>query len=222
MFDAVIFDFDGVIVDSEQAHFEACHSVFAEKGINFSRKQYQQQYIGFSDHDMFPRIFADAGKNASYQTIESMIAEKINIYRIIITQKNQVPTVKGLYAFVNYAIEKKKRIGICSAASKREVIAALNKLYQDGLPKCFETVVTANDVSFTKPHPDPYLLVADNLMVEPKKCLVIEDSPTGIESAKGAGMHVAALTTSYQNQLLQQADLIVHDFDELLSKALLD
>ncbi|MBN2689195.1 MAG: HAD family phosphatase [Gammaproteobacteria bacterium] len=215
MFKALIFDFDGVIVDSEQAHYEACRRVFSEIGLHLSRREYQQKYIGLSDKEMFPKVLEDKGRAVTDETIYGMIIQKINAYRSIITDANQVPVVTGLYAFIDDLVRQQKRIGICSGSSKREVMVTLDKLYQDHLQSCFETIVTANDVSFTKPHPEGYLLAADNLMVDPSYCMVIEDSPVGIEAAKGAGMYVVGLTTTYNAYALKNADLVVSDFDAL-------
>lgn len=213
MFEAIIFDFDGVILNSEPLHYEAVTHVLKKFSIILSFEEYTKKYIGLSDKEMFPMLIQDKGLPLPINSINSLINEKVATYTNIINDKNNLPIINGVESYICNAVQDDKKIAICTGSTKKEISTALNKLK---LHQHFDTIVSAEDVQFGKPSPEGYLLTAKRLGVQTNKCLVIEDSPHGISAAKNAGMHVIALTTTHASQWLQNADQIVADFEALL------
>lgn len=213
MFEAIIFDFDGVILDSEPLHYEAVTNVLKKIGIILSYKEYAKKYIGLSDKEMFPLLLKDKGCVFSAGAIALLINEKIDVYTRIIDACNKLPIITSVDQYIYNALQNDQKVAICTGSTKIEISTALDKL---NLRQHFDTIVTAEDVQSGKPSPEGYLLTAKRLGVPTNKCLVIEDSPHGITAAKNAGMHVVALATTHENQWLQNADQIVTGFEALL------
>lgn len=216
IFEAVIFDFDGVILDSEPLHYAACCEVIKEIGLELLYKEYIEQYIGLSDKEMFPKLLANKGYACSQDAANVLINKKIEIYTDTINNHPELPFIFGMYRYISYIKESKKKIAICSGSTRKEVISVLNKFNGGHLLSYFNTIVTAEDVKYGKPSPEGYLLAAKCLGTSPSQCLAIEDSPLGVDAAKKAGMQVIALQTTYDKQRLNKADLIVDSFMDLL------
>lgn len=216
MFEALIFDFDGVILDSEPLHYEACCRVFNPLGITLSYEEYVQKYIGTCDKDTFPELLKSNGHLFTAQEINALIKQKVDSYIHIITHRNPLPMIKDLDNYLFSVKKSIRKMAICSGSTRHEIQFALEKLYQGKLQSAFDCIVTSEDVTSGKPSPEGYLLTAKELGVPAGKCLVIEDSPHGIHAAKSAGMHVIGLCTSYTPDDLSQADRIVSGYHELL------
>jgi len=215
MYEAVIFDFDGVIVNSEPLHYQACCAVFQKIGIAISHEEYMQKYVGLSDKELFPHVFQEKQYHFSADEIHAFIQEKIKHYTDIISNITQFPVITGLENFIDHLVKQNKMLAICSGSTKEEIASVLKKWNQHHLKDHFKTMVTSEDVIHGKPSPEGYLLTAKRLNIPTQHCLVIEDSPFGITAAKNAGMFVVALLTSHSRQVLKDADLIVNNFDEL-------
>ena len=112
--------------------------------------------------------------------------------------------------------ERGLRLAICSGSTKPEIEAVLTKAHEGKLASFFEIMVTSEDVMQGKPSPEGYLLTAKKLGVSPHRCMVIEDTPHGIQAAKQVGMNVIALLTTYKKYQLAEANKIVNSFKELL------
>ncbi|KTC83781.1 HAD family hydrolase [Legionella brunensis] len=216
MFQAVIFDFDGVILDSEPLHFKACSYVFKKLGLALSYDEYVEKYLGFSDKEMFPKFFSERGCSFSLDKIKDLIREKTVRYQEIIKQCDDLPMIDSVDQCIVNISKKIPKIAICSGSTRNEIGVVLAKLKQGRLQAYFDTIVTAEDVQRGKPSPDGYLLTAQRLNVLPNQCLVIEDTPHGVEAAKAAGMYVVALLTSYTKNQLQNADKIINNFSQLI------
>ena len=212
-FSAIIFDFDGVILDSEPLHYEAVTDVLNKLGLKLNYKEYTEKYIGLSDKEMFPMLLKNKGFHFSADAISSLINEKIDAYTHIINNHHELPLITGVDLYIHKAIQNDKKIAICTGSTKNEISITLAKLM---LIHLFNTIVTAEDVRHGKPSPESYLLTAKRLGVPANQCIVIEDTPHGITAAKNAGMYVIALTTTHENQCLQNADQVVAGFEELL------
>ncbi len=217
MFEAVIFDFDGVILDSEPIHFEAYSHVLNEIGLTISHPEYMGKYIGLSDKEIFPKLLKNKGLNASLSEIELFIERKIAFYTEILNDKVDLPLISDADLYINFLLNSKKSLAICSGASTKKINSALVKLNGGKLMPYFHTIITADNVQNGKPSPEGYLLAAERLKVPPFKCVVIEDSPHGVNAAKKAGMFVIALLTTHNRDQLRQADKIVNGFSDLLS-----
>lgn len=217
MFEAVIFDFDGVIMDSEPIHYQAFCEVFGKIGLDLSYAEYAEKYIGLSDKEIFPKLLESRGFNFADNEIDSLLTKKIATYTDIIKASDHLPMIAGLYEFMKKIAASGKKMAICTGSSRDEVMAVLSKTHQGTLPSFFTSIVTFEDVQFGKPSPEGYLLTAKRLNIPPEKCLVIEDSPHGIEAATQSGMYVTALLTTHAREQLQKAHKIVHNFAEVLS-----
>jgi len=218
MYEALIFDFDGVILNSEPIHIKACCSVFSEMGITLPSSDYFSKYIGLSDKQMFPLIIAEEGLAISAEMIGNMIEKKIQAYASLIGNSDHLPIVNGLEQFIDVSIDHFGKAAICTGSTKIEVMSVLNKLNLENLHSRFDTMVTSDDVQEGKPSPEGYLLTAKRLATSPDRCLVIEDSPHGIDAAKTAGMDVIALTTTFAKERLSKADEVFDDFVSILDK----
>lgn len=214
MFKAVIFDFDGVILDSEPIHYQACDAIFSEIGIKLTYQNYCENYIGLSDREIFPQVLKD--KNYSIKEIHELIDKKSQKFTEIINASHKLPIVPGVDDYLKKLVDERQRIAICSGATCSEINVTLAKLNQGELKPYFETIVTVDDVSRGKPSPEGYLLTADRLKISPSDCMVFEDTPHGIEAARAAGMYVVALLTTHKKKQLLLADKIINHFSELL------
>lgn len=218
MFKAIIFDFDGVILDSEPIHFEACCSVLQRLGITLNYKDYVNTYLGMSDKEFFPKLLNDLNHPSSDRLLANLLGEKEDAYTDIIRRKPILPIISGVDHYIRKVAQCVDRLGICSGSTKKEISAVLAKLDGGALSAYFNTIITSEDVQEGKPSPEGYLLTAKKLAVLPNECLVIEDTPPGAMAAKNAGMFVTALLTTYNNAQFQDiADRTVYGFDELFN-----
>ncbi|EHL31380.1 HAD family hydrolase [Legionella drancourtii] len=216
MFEAVIFDFDGVILDSEPIHYEACCAVLGALGIKLSYTEFMAHYLGLADKDMFPKLLHDKGFHFSADEIKQLIQQKENVYTHIISSREYLPLIADFEQFIFKIAFTVKKIAICSGSSRNEITAVLSKVRQGKLQAYFNIIVTAEDVSIGKPSPEGYLLTAKRLQVSPSQCLVIEDTLHGVKAAKAAGMQVIGLLTTYNRQEFLIADRVISGFRKLL------
>lgn len=212
MFKAVIFDFNGVIVDDEPLHLELFRRVLGEEGIPLSDEDYHAKYLGYDDRGCFTAALADAGRTElanDAAVIAELIERKAEYYRQAIAERmllfpGAVELVKTLAA--------KYPLAIASGALRGEIEIVLQR---GGIRDCFGHIIASEDVTACKPDPEGYVMALAALnatraeAILPNECLVIEDSIAGIEAAKRAGMHCLAVTNSYQAEELTNADWIV-------------
>ena len=207
---AVIFDFDGVIVDTEPLHHEAFNRVLAPYGLGFSWPQYVERIIGFDDRDAFREVFGEAGRPLSEELLAELIAAKARTFHDVV--RGGVSPFPGVLALIE-DVASKVPIALCSGALRSDIEAILPGLQ---LTARFGVIVTADDVPVSKPDPAPYRLAFDSLQnagssppLQPGSTLAIEDTPTGIASARGAGLLVLGVTNSYPAAELHQAHRVV-------------
>ncbi|HAT6323385.1 TPA: HAD-IA family hydrolase [Legionella pneumophila subsp. pneumophila] len=215
MIDTIIFDFDGVILNSEPMHFEAIAQVLNQSGMSLDYEEYMTHYLGLSDISIFPKILNDKGFTCSSTEILQFIERKVTIYNELIENSEQLPMIPDLDWFLVRAAKQYGKIGICSGSNRHSIIKILGKIHYGRLAQYFTTIVSSEDVSLGKPSPEGYLLAASRLQSNPENCLVIEDSEHGVAAAKAGGMLVAGLLTTLSRDQLANADMIVHDFKEL-------
>jgi beta-phosphoglucomutase len=212
MFKTIIFDFDGVILDSEPLHFQACHEAFEAFNIPFTYKEFSEKYIGLADKDLFPQFLNNNGYVFSPEKLAHLLDIKHAAYEKIIRNCPDLPIIEGLEMFLQQLQKEKKLLAICSGSTRKDITILLERL---NLASYFMHIVSTEDVRKGKPSPEGFLLAAKRLNVLPLDCLAIEDSAHGIEAAKKAGMKVIALSTSYPPAQLKQADFIAKDFNEI-------
>jgi beta-phosphoglucomutase len=213
MFKAIIFDFDGVILDSEPLHFQACRDAFQSLNIAFTYEEFSKKYIGLADKDLFPQFLKNTGYVFSPGILDHLFDIKNEAYEKIIRDCPDLPVIPGLELFLQQMRQEKKSLAICSGSTRKDINILIERL---NLSSYFTSIVSTEDVRKGKPSPDGFLLAAERLNVSPKECLVIEDSSHGIEAARKAGMKVVALSTSHEADKLKQADRIAKDFHEIM------
>ena len=208
----VIFDFDGVIADSEPAHFEMFSLTLLSEGIHLSRADYYEKYLGYDDEDCFTRVLADYGRPSSTELV-SRLAQKKQTELAHYMEGNCV-IMPGVKELLDDLQGNKVRCAICSGAVHSEIEFILK---QAQLRDYFIQITSADDVSTGKPDPQGYQLSLSSTNallnheqpIEPSECVVIEDSTWGIQAAKAADMSCLAVTTSYPKEHLCEADLVV-------------
>lgn len=217
MIRAVIFDFNGVLVDDEHLHFELFRDVLASVGVALTEGDYQERYLGFDDRGCFTEALRDAGRPVDAAEIERLIADKARRYLQYADA--------GLTYFDGGAgcvrrMAARWPVAICSGALRPEIEHALRRM---DVADQVAAVVAAEDVERCKPDPEGYLLALDALRaargedLEAAHCLVVEDSLAGVQSGKAAGMWVVGVPNSYAADDLRRAgaDAVVNSLIEL-------
>jgi beta-phosphoglucomutase len=207
MTSALLFDFNGVIVDDEPQHCESLIATLAKYGFPLDRETYYREYLGFDDRECFRFTFARQGQPLDEATLHEAIERKnLHYDRAIRTSMKLVP---GAQEFVAAAARRGQALGIVSGALRREIELVLELAE---LQRHFAHIVAAEDVSACKPDPQGYRQGAEALGMGPSQCTVIEDSLPGLAAARAAGMNCVMLTTSHPASVLEEADLIWQDF----------
>ena len=209
MISAIVFDFDGVLADSETLHLRAYQQVLAPLGGQMSREEYFARYLGFDDAGVFRAFADDRGWTLGEEQIEDLIAAKTSFFEAIETEADLL--FPGAEACVR-RMAGEFPLGIASGALRHEIEVVLDRA---GLRGCFRFIVASGDTPSSKPAPDPYVRAAALHAREPAACLAIEDSRWGIESARAAGMACVGITQSYAREELAGADRIIDSLDEL-------
>ena len=209
MIAAIVFDFDGVLADSEPLHLRACQEVLSTMGAALPREEYYARYLGYDDQAMFRALSEDRGWGLTPPQIATLIAEKTAALEDIMAGTDVL--YQGAAACVE-RLASRWPLGIASGALRQEIDAILRPRR---LNRHFKFIVAAGDAGASKPAPDPYALAAELHGVPGERCLAIEDSRWGIESAKAAGMWCVAITHTYPVAELMAADTIVSSLDDI-------
>jgi len=205
---AIIFDFNGVILDDEHLHFQAFAAALAGEGWILRQADYLEHYFGYNDWGCFKHFFDDqATTTKSETTIDAWVERKAQIYLDLL--KEDIPFFPGAQACIQ-ALSAKVPLAIFSGARRNEIEHALACA---NLGPCFSAILSADEIQEGKPAPDGYLAALVALRQQPslkklqaKECLVIEDAPRGIEAAHAAGMRCLAIASSHPKEALEQAD----------------
>jgi beta-phosphoglucomutase len=221
MISALIFDFDGVIADTERLHLAAFrqvletprspdHQITKSPNPLLTTEDYYANYLGFDDEGVFRVLSADRGVDLGDERIRELVEEKGRAYELMIARTDSV-----LYPGAAACIRRfhgRVPLAIASGAYATEIRSVLQPA---GLLSCFETIVGCGDTATGKPAADPYVEAANRLNVDPHRCVAIEDSRWGIQAAVAAGMSCIAVTTSYKAHELPGAVLVVKSLDEV-------
>jgi HAD superfamily hydrolase (TIGR01509 family) len=208
---AVIFDMDGVIVDSEPYSMQALIDTLRQYGVEPTPDELQRSY-GRRVRDDVVDYFARHGVPAD---VDTAIAHKhARYYHLAAGRLRAMP---GAHALLGRLRDRGYRLALASSGDRIKVAFGMQALALNGI---FEAVVTGDDVSRSKPDPEIYLTAAERLGLPPEECLAIEDAPSGVEAAKRAGMRCVAVTNSVARDQLQEADLIVASLTDGLSPIL--
>jgi beta-phosphoglucomutase len=211
---AVIFDFDGVIVDTEPLHYTAFQRLLEPLGLGFSWERYVEAFMGFDDRDAFIEAFKANRTGLSAATLQSLINRKADLFQEII--RDGISAYPGVVNLIRSIRASSIPLAICSGALNSDIAPILKTL---GISDCFDVIITAEDVAKSKPDPECYRLAHTRLNefwllnLPPEEVLAIEDTPAGIAAAKGAGLRVIAVINSYPATHLTEADSIVTTLD---------
>ena len=205
---AIVFDFDGVLANSEPLHLRAYQAVLSELGIELDRDEYYTHLLGFDDVGAFKVVSDRRGLSWTEAEIGAILARKTLIFDEIVASEDvlypeAVPCVRRL--------AEAMPLGIASGALRHEIAAILRRA---DLDDCFRFIVAAGETPASKPAPDPYRRAAELHGLPPGQCVAIEDSRWGIVSAKGAGLRCVGITQTYTADGLPGADAIIHSLDE--------
>jgi beta-phosphoglucomutase len=184
-YDAILFDFDGVLADSEPLHYRCWKEILAPYGIDLEWDVYADNYIGISDGVMLAKFCEAASPPVALQTLVDQYPRKRDRFREMMAR--ELPFFEGCREFLETLGAYK--LAVVSSSGKLEIEPPLERA---GLRGYFRTLVCGGDVRNQKPAPDPYLLAAEKL--EARRPLVIEDSAAGVESARSAGFDVIRVT----------------------------
>ena len=215
---AVFFDFDGVIVDSEPLHLRAYQTVLGANGIELGKDDYYARYLGYDDVGLFQQLARDRGLAVTTEKIDGWVIAKSQIIEQMLANGSvlfpgAVDCVKLFAAQVPLAV--------ASGALEPEIDLVLRHA---GLRDCFVAIASASDGVRGKPAPDLYLLAIAKLAsrtrgqtdpIDPASCIAIEDSHWGLEAARTAGLRCVAVTNTYSAAELGAADLIVDRLSDL-------
>ena len=197
---AFLFDLNGTMIDDMQYHVKAWYRIFNELGAGISMERMKEECYGKNDEvieRILPERFTEEEKT-------KMSFEKERAYQKAF--KPQLKLIDGLDVFLEKAYQKGIKMAIGSAAIMFNIDFVLDGL---NIRKYFSAIVSADDVSHSKPDPETYLKCAEALNVQPKDCIVFEDAPKGVESAENAGMRSVVLTLLHEQHEFDQYKSIV-------------
>jgi beta-phosphoglucomutase len=215
---AAIFDFDGVIVDSEPLHFRSMQDALRTEGILITEAEYYSLYLAHDDRGALRLALEHHGRPLSLAFVETLVERKAERFEAVLRDVSFFPGAAELVR----ALAERMPVAIASGARRAEIEAILAA---GGLRDAFTAVIGADDVSKTKPNPEPYLTAMSRIApsapgLEPSQCVAFEDSVPGIVSARAAGMKVVAVANSYPAEKLAVAHRVVATLDGLESQEL--
>lgn len=220
MLRAILFDFNGVLVDDEPIHLEMFQKVLAEEGISLSAEDYYRHYLGLDDRGCFASVLDAAGETLTMPRLMRLIARKASYYQERIRERGY-PIFPGAEELVRAAAAGGRMLGVVSGALREEVEGALRQI---GLLDRFKVLVTADDVSEGKPDPEGYRRALEALnglpplperLIHPHEVLAIEDSPAGLEAAADVGFVTLGIAHTYPPAELGMADAVADRLEGL-------
>lgn len=220
MISAVVFDFDGVLANSEPLHFRAFRDVLLPLGFVLTEQAYFDRYLGYDDVGAFRTIAADRGVVLSEPAVEQLVTDKAAMLEEL-ERGSSVLFPGAREAVIRMA--NHGAVAIASGALRAEIERVL---VREGLREYFRVLVAAGETATSKPDPAPYrravelLAEATGRSVQPAECVAVEDSRWGLQSARAAGLLTVGITQSYTSHELADADAIIQHLDELTPQLL--
>lgn len=210
---AVFLDFTGVIIDDEAINQELVADILLSENLRADEDEYTQYCRGRSDRACLKDILANRGRILPDEYIDKLLQTKNRGYRQKIDSLAELPLAPHVVEFLTQLKEQNIAVGLVTGANRSQVEYILEKAE---LTQYFDLIIAGDDLSASKPEPEPYLLAAKNLNLKPSECLAIEDNPVGIEAAKRAKIQVVGISNIYPLHMLQrQANWTVDDFMEI-------
>jgi beta-phosphoglucomutase len=208
---SVIFDMDGVIVDSNPYHKTAIQQFCRDHGQQLSDDQLLKKVYGRTNREWITALFGDIPE----ETIHRYTEEKEELYRRLFNK--DIKPLKGLIRFLNELENKKVPRAIGTSAPRSNVDFTLTRTETT---RYFDIILNDTFVTHSKPHPEIYLKCAQALGLPNSQCIVIEDSLSGVEAGKAAGSKVIGITTTHPAHELSHCDLVIDDFEGLTTEKL--
>lgn len=216
MIKAVIFDFDGIIVDSEPLHLRAFQRTVETLGLKLSPTDYYSRYLACDDKTFFRKFLEDNGQQGTERDVARLVEEKGVCFEEMIGEDIRI--FPGVLEFLE-TIQGRFHTAIGSGALTGEINLILGRR---GLSGFFDFVIGADDTQNPKPSPEVYLKCLEQLRrdydgtITAGQCVVFEDSPHGVLAAKRAGMRCVGITNSCSDSELELADRVVGGFSEII------
>jgi HAD superfamily hydrolase (TIGR01509 family) len=217
---AIVFDFDGVIANSEPLHLKAFQQALAAEGIELSPSEYYARYLGYDDVGLFQELAKDRGIALSGEHVNALVLRKGERMQELL--RSGTVLFPGAIELIRDAAAVVP-IAIASGAMRHEIDEVIDAA---GVSELFSTIVAAGDTPQSKPSPAPYRLALERLRetsgrnIDPRRAVAIEDSKWGLESAHGAGLRLVGVTNSYAAHELTGAELVVESLTALTLPAL--
>ena len=207
MIRGVLFDLDGVIVDTLHYHYLAWKHMFEKLGGNVSEHTVLL-HEGRNSREILPILMQEAGVSIPEDRQSAFIEEKRAYYRSIV----RVQEYPGAFEVIDRLKSRKFKVALVTACALKNMQHSLDSSRQAH----FDFIITGDEVARAKPFPDPYLTAARQIGAIPTECLVVENAPLGIEAAKNAGMYCVAIETTLGREYLSRADCILPNIRDLL------
>ena len=209
MIQTVIFDMDGVIIDSEPVYFEIDKQMFEELNIAVSLEEHCS-YVGTSSQNMWNTIIT---KHGIAEQPAELMRKEYSLYLEHLANANDLQPIDGVVELIHELYKNNFKLVLASSSQMASIDIVLNKFKLDEL---FIAKVSGAELAHSKPHPEIFLRSALLIKSDPSECIVIEDSKNGVTAAKAAGMKcIGFLNPNSGNQDLKNADLVIHSFGEL-------
>jgi len=208
--DAILFDMDGVLVDSIPVHIDAWNQVIKDLGFPSIQSQFFSDLLGKTNRDML----------IAYSQVHQVFLNEIQFEETLDTKEavfrkkigEEAKTTPGIFDWLNFLHQNDIPCSVASSSTMENITYVLQSL---NIADYFTTIISGANLSASKPDPRIFLSAAASLNVAAANCLVIEDAPVGIQAAKSANMICCAITTSYEKKYLEEADLIVESLAQI-------
>ncbi|MBT3637149.1 MAG: HAD family phosphatase [Opitutae bacterium] len=202
---AVVFDMDGVIIESEMTHYRAICEAMGEN-MKVPYEVFLEQCTGGDERFAMGRMATFSDMSYDEELFQEWSRRKATAYARLISE--EVSPMPGAIQLVE-SVAEELPIGLATGSRRSDVDAALHVLGGGCLAGLFQTIVTSEDVADPKPHPGTYSKAVEDLGIEPSACFAIEDSPNGIASALGAGLRVIGVAVMHDASKLSRAERVV-------------
>ncbi len=204
----VIFDMDGVLIDSAKPHFESWKELGRQEGVEFTEKLFKETF-GLRNSAIVPKAFGPV----SQKRLHELADRKETLYREIV--RDNAPIVPGAVELIRTLHRHGARLAVGSSAPPENIELVLRIM---GITECFTATVSAKDVTRGKPDPQVFRLAAERIGVRPERCVVVEDAPAGIQAAKRAGAKTVAVLIHHQLDAFPGPDMVVQKLVDLTAE----
>ncbi|MCF6157556.1 MAG: HAD family phosphatase [wastewater metagenome] len=202
---AIIFDMDGVLVDSMPYHAEAWSTVLKDIGIHIDKRMIYE-IEGANSRKVIDTIFRQFGRTPTEEEIQDLGNKKSKIFEEIA----QVKPFDGIQELLEL-VQSRYKLAVVSGSNQNTVHNIINTFF----PNVFQVIIDGETTEISKPSPEPYLVAVQKLDIPKDQCLVIENAPLGIQSAKSAGLRCIAIPTYLGKEYLKEADFIANNYKEI-------